>query len=126
MSILQGNSCSITQESGEIWAGQTDLQQIHPKSDRLLVTCNRCFVACNSSKSPLDRGDLKASPLSRGIEGVDFRCYMGLVRAGCGHAERSGQFGVMTIDVIAKMDHSFFIHPCGEVEDVDRSRIREA
>jgi len=34
--ILQGNSCSITQESGEIWTDQTDLQQIYPKSDRLL------------------------------------------------------------------------------------------
>jgi len=36
LSILQGNSCSITQKSGEIWTGQTDLQQIYPKSDRLL------------------------------------------------------------------------------------------
>jgi len=36
LSILQGNSCSISQKSGEIWAVQTDLQQIYPKSDRLL------------------------------------------------------------------------------------------
>ena len=36
MSILQGNSCSIDQKSGGIWTGQTDLQQIYPKSDRLL------------------------------------------------------------------------------------------
>ena len=36
MSILQGNSCSIDQKSGEIWTVQTDLQQIYPKSDRLL------------------------------------------------------------------------------------------
>ena len=36
LSILQGNSCSITQKSGEIWTVQTDLQQIYPKSDRLL------------------------------------------------------------------------------------------
>jgi hypothetical protein len=34
--ILQGNSCSIDQKSGEIWTVQTDLQQIYPKSDRLL------------------------------------------------------------------------------------------
>jgi len=36
LSILQGNSCSITQKSGEIWTDQADLQQIYPKSDRLL------------------------------------------------------------------------------------------
>ena len=36
MSILQGNSCSIDQKSGGIWTVQTDLQQIYPKSDRLL------------------------------------------------------------------------------------------
>src|SRR6266571_1287312 len=36
LSILQVNSCSIGQESGEIWTVQTDLQQIYPKSDRLL------------------------------------------------------------------------------------------
>jgi hypothetical protein len=34
---LKVNSCSIDQESGEIWTVQTDLQQIYPKSDRLLV-----------------------------------------------------------------------------------------
>ena len=36
MSILPVNSCSIDQESGEIWTDQTDLQQIYPKSDSLL------------------------------------------------------------------------------------------
>ena len=36
LSILQVNSCSIDQESGEIWTVQTDLQQIYSKSDRLL------------------------------------------------------------------------------------------
>src|SRR6266571_333353 len=36
LSILKVNSCSIDQESGEIWTVQTDLQQIYPKSDRLL------------------------------------------------------------------------------------------
>jgi hypothetical protein len=41
LSILQGNSCSIAQKSGEIWTVQTDLQQIYPKSDRLLVTEKR-------------------------------------------------------------------------------------
>ena len=39
--ILQGNSCSIAQKSGGIWTVQTDLQQIYPKSDRLLS-----FLAC--------------------------------------------------------------------------------
>jgi len=47
--ILQGNSCSIAQKSGEIWAVQTDLQQIYPKSDRLLVTgfevCDRWWFS---------------------------------------------------------------------------------
>jgi len=38
LSILQGNSYSIAQKSGAIWTVQTDLQQIYPKSDRLLVT----------------------------------------------------------------------------------------
>jgi hypothetical protein len=38
LSILKVNSCSIDQESGEIWTVQTDLQQIYPKSDRLLVS----------------------------------------------------------------------------------------
>jgi len=37
LSTLQGNSCSITQKSGEIWTIQTDLQQIYPESDRFLV-----------------------------------------------------------------------------------------
>jgi len=36
LSILQGNSRSITQKSGEIWTVQSDLQQIYPMSDRLL------------------------------------------------------------------------------------------
>jgi len=36
--ILLGNSCSIAQKSYEIWTVQTDLQQIHTKSDRLLAT----------------------------------------------------------------------------------------
>jgi len=40
LSILQGNSFSITQKSGEIWTVQTDLQQIYPKSNRLLALCN--------------------------------------------------------------------------------------
>lgn len=34
--VLQGNSHSIAQKSGKIWTGQTDLQPIHRKSDRLL------------------------------------------------------------------------------------------
>jgi hypothetical protein len=36
LSILQGNSCSIAQKSGGIWTVQMELQQIYPKSDRLL------------------------------------------------------------------------------------------
>jgi hypothetical protein len=31
-----------------------------------LVRCNSCFFAANPSKSPLIRGDFKASPLIRG------------------------------------------------------------
>jgi len=38
LSILQVNSCSIDQESGEIRTVQTDLQQIYSKSDSLLMT----------------------------------------------------------------------------------------
>ncbi len=37
MSILKVNSRSIDQESGEIWTAQANLQQICPKSDRLLM-----------------------------------------------------------------------------------------
>ncbi len=40
LSILQVNSRSIDQKSGEIWTGQPDLQPISFKSDRLLVPCN--------------------------------------------------------------------------------------
>ena len=36
LTILQGNSCSIAQKSGEICTGQADLQPISFKSDRLL------------------------------------------------------------------------------------------
>jgi len=36
LSILQVNSCSIDQESGEIWAVQANLQQISFESDSLL------------------------------------------------------------------------------------------
>ena len=46
MSLLQGNSCSIDPKSGGIWTVQTDLQQIYPKSDRLLKTANwQCALA---------------------------------------------------------------------------------
>ena len=38
MTILQGNSSSIAQKSGEIWTAQADLQPILFKSDRLLGT----------------------------------------------------------------------------------------
>jgi hypothetical protein len=37
LSILQVNSCSTDQESGEIWTVQTDLQQIYSKPDSLLA-----------------------------------------------------------------------------------------
>jgi hypothetical protein len=42
LSILQGNSCSIDQKNGGIWTVQTDLQQIYPKSDRLLEGRRKC------------------------------------------------------------------------------------
>jgi len=35
--VLQVNSRSIDQKSGEIWTGQADLQPISFKSDRLLA-----------------------------------------------------------------------------------------
>jgi hypothetical protein len=34
--------------------------------NRILVLCNSYSFAANPSKSPLNRGDFKASPLSRG------------------------------------------------------------
>jgi len=37
LTILQGNSRSIAQKSGETWTGQADLQPISFKSDRLLA-----------------------------------------------------------------------------------------
>jgi len=37
LTILQGNSYSIAQKSGEICTGQTNLQPISFKSDRLLA-----------------------------------------------------------------------------------------
>ena len=37
LSILPVTSCSIDQESGEIWTDQTDLQQISSKPDSLLA-----------------------------------------------------------------------------------------
>ena len=45
LSILRVNSRSIDQESGEIWTVQTDLQQIYPKSDRLLGLLWRSLLA---------------------------------------------------------------------------------
>jgi len=39
--VLQVNSRSIDQKSGEIWTGQADLQPISFKSDRLLVAMLR-------------------------------------------------------------------------------------
>jgi len=38
MTILQGNSCSITQKNGEIVTAQLNLQPISFSSDRLLGT----------------------------------------------------------------------------------------
>jgi hypothetical protein len=37
--VLQVNSHSIDQKSGEIWTAQADLQPISFKSDRLLAAC---------------------------------------------------------------------------------------
>jgi hypothetical protein len=39
LTILQVNSRSIDQKSGEIWTGQVDLQPISFKPDRLLAAC---------------------------------------------------------------------------------------
>jgi hypothetical protein len=61
LTILQGNSRSIAQKSGEIWTGQADLQPISFKSDRLLDAClqacrihphfNRSNIRCNLTLS---------------------------------------------------------------------------
>ncbi|MHB1182683.1 MAG: hypothetical protein ACYCZ4_12985, partial [Sulfuricella sp.] len=40
--VLQVNSHSIDQESGEIWTAQADLQPISFKSDRLLGRTGAC------------------------------------------------------------------------------------
>jgi len=40
LTILQGNSRSIAQKSGEIWTGQADLQPISFTSDRFLDVFN--------------------------------------------------------------------------------------
>lgn len=42
--ILQGNSYSIAQKIGKTWSVQTELQQIYPKTDRLLGPDNRLPV----------------------------------------------------------------------------------
>jgi hypothetical protein len=52
MSILQGNSCSIGQKSGGIWTVQTDLQQIYPRSDRLLERYHIHFIIGKQGISP--------------------------------------------------------------------------
>ena len=63
MTILQGNSCSITQKSGELWTVQTDLQQIYPKSDRLLV---------DSRDAELSQHDIRYSVFLYSSQVVDF------------------------------------------------------
>jgi len=57
----------------EIYVRATKRMNVHfitvdnkQENPRYLVPRNRCFFAGNPSKPPLDRGDLKASPLSRG------------------------------------------------------------
>jgi hypothetical protein len=50
--VLQGNSRSIAQKSGEIWTGQANLQPISFKSDRLLAKQRE---ALPSSLSPSGR-----------------------------------------------------------------------
>ena len=57
MSILKVNSCSIDQESGEIWTVQTDLQQIYPKTDRLLEGDDRRNSHVNHDSQQLDQGE---------------------------------------------------------------------
>jgi hypothetical protein len=46
LSILLGNSCSIARKNGGIWTVQMDLQQIYPKSDRLLVLKGTTHQGC--------------------------------------------------------------------------------
>ena len=53
--VLQVNSYSIDQKSGEIWTGQANLQPISFKSDRLLDLVNEgrksLMTTSNNSKS---------------------------------------------------------------------------
>ena len=50
LTILQVNSHSIDQKSGEIWTGQADLQPISFKSDRLLVIVGNPFFFFDSTR----------------------------------------------------------------------------
>ena len=51
--ILQGNSSSIAQGINEIWSGQTDLQPISFKSDRLLGRISHTDVKSCAISAPL-------------------------------------------------------------------------
>jgi hypothetical protein len=57
LSILQVNSRSIDQKSGEIWTGQVDLQPISFKSDRLLGRHDRLRSTCHSN-TPLPSSEI--------------------------------------------------------------------
>ena len=58
LSILQVNSCSIDQESGGIWTVQADLQQIYPKSDRLLDGGKHVAVSALDFRRTSNRGSI--------------------------------------------------------------------
>ncbi|MFZ3043280.1 MAG: hypothetical protein WA108_16090, partial [Thiobacillus sp.] len=64
LTILQGNSRSIAQKSGEIWTGQANLQPISFKSDRLLAVVlspgnPQPFILVHSVVHPRHRRDLR-------------------------------------------------------------------
>ncbi len=75
LTILQANSCSIGQKGGEIWTGQTLLQPISFKSDRLLRLIQRFsgFYAGNDAE------------VAKG------RMYLDVMKSGL--FQHSGQFG---------------------------------
>ena len=53
MTILQGNSCSIAQKSGEIYTAQLNLQPIPFKTDRLLATLAEIRIGALEISKPL-------------------------------------------------------------------------
>src|SRR5574340_1589261 len=63
LTILKANSCSIGQKSGEIWTGQTLLQPISFKSDKLLDIGKQVYGGKNEQPDHVD--EVPVSPANR-------------------------------------------------------------